>query len=981
MVFKNQFKIIWKKWFSFIGIFILILLSIILTNSALSASSNLNNVNNSLKQSNMYQYSVRVDNRYFSEQGFRKIESYFYPGKTLTLNQKLRIYRNEVLPVDKHQDEIEKWNYNFQAWMINQVSSTYFPDNKVAVDYSVNTSVSINNNNFNVTLANGFNDGDWNFVNSHGIKENKYNLKTSNLVYLTQGRMPTKNNEVVVSISVNNQNNPNFKIGNTITINNQDYQIVGRGYNYSSYLASDQTQTTVWMNNSIFNQLWINRDAYNNSGAEYYVNLQANQIDLFKTLIAPDYLYFSSYSISNNFNDLDENVPLRLVSLETFLFTTFGFIVFAVTIIIVIIFLKKDISRQSGSLGILMGLGTKPKVLSFNLALAYLSLLIMPLVIGFGISFALQFYLTHLISKIIFFPFPLIGIFTVPTIISLIIFPVILIASLVLIIYFLLNKPALQLISQRPKNKHHKMKETQSQPLIKNFINFRLTLSFAKSNKLRIWSTLTIFIVNFFLILFLLSLINVYNYSSSFFEKQYTSYGNRMFNQTNPTIDDLFKAMKNKQNFDDQTSHSFSWVSNQDFVAGQGTKYTEVNLNNIVTIDDWYDTYLTPNTVKTVAENPEMIKPYVSSNFYQLFLQMSTIWKNNNAYPYLTNGFKIYQTDNSLVATKLSAKWNSNRNSANYFNFEGYKNSEFPKWIYFQGENTQQALTLINQANNNYVNAVLPLGLAKQLNVTIGDTLSSQVNVSYGDDEIWAKIPVHVVGINDYNYFDNKVIVNQQLLYKFLLKEYQNINPSVTINISNYDIFLNNMLVKDKTPEISRNISLYSYNKDYSNFNNLQLNGDFQYYTSTNYSDTMVNIDQYIGDLIKGLETLIATVLIIVAIVILILISLVFSENKNNIISLKFLGYNNLKIANFLLLPYIIGFVGFTLIVTALVYLALTPTLSFLLSATGVVLLFNFSWVLWLILIASISALMVIAFSIGWIQIMKSKIGDLQLLE
>lgn len=985
IVFKNQVKIIWKKWFSFIGIFILILLSIVLTNSALSASANIKNVNDSLKKSDMYQYSIDVDNNYFNKEGFNKIQAYFFDDAPLNSYQKNLISENRTLSVLNHQDEIEKWNYNFQAWIINQVLTANFPSNKLAVDYNINTSAIINNNNFNITIANGFNDSDWNFINSRGVKENRYNLKTSNLVFLTQGRLPENNDEVVINISVANQNNSNFQIGNTISISNQDYKIVGRGYNFSSYLDYDDESIKVWMTNSAMNEFWNKRSrSYTDNKAQYYINLNQDQINLFKILVQANYSYFPSYStINNNFDDLEDNVKLKLTDLETLLFTIFGLIVFAVSIIIVIIFLKKDLTRQSGSLGILIGLGTKPRTLAFNLAFSYLTLLIIPLILGFCISFVLQFYLTQLISAIIFFPFPLVGFFVMPTIITLIIFPVILIVSLSLIIYLLVNKSPLDLLYKRQKNKHQKLKKVKSSPLFKRFINYRLTLAFAKSNKTRVFSTLTIFIVNFFLVLFLLSFINVYNYSSSFFEKQYTSYGNRIFNQNNPTINDLFKNMFDKKNYDDNTNESFHWVSNQDFTKGQGKKYNEITSSNFNTITDWYNTYFSPATVKYIAENPKLVENFVSKEFYQLLLQMIVTWKHNNIYPYITNGFKIYQSDNSLVSSKLSAKWNKSSGSGpNYFNFEGYKNNQFSKWIYLQGENTNQALDLINQENSSYLNAILPLEMAKQLNLQIGSTITGQISVGYSNDQRWAAIPIHVVGINNYNYFDKNLIVNQQLLFKFIINQYKKINPTVEINISSYDTFLNTMLVKDKVPEIARNISFYNYDKDYHKFKNFQLNGDFQCYTATKYSDYgTINIKQYIGNLIKSLEILIIIVLIISATVILILISLVFSENKNNIISLKFLGYNNFKIANFLLVPYIMGFVFFTLSITGVVYLILRPIIKLLLSVRKVVLLFNFSWILWLILIISIAFLILIAFSIGFIQIMKSKISDLELLE
>ncbi|WP_308150052.1 hypothetical protein [Spiroplasma sp. AdecLV25b] len=153
---KSQLKNIWKNWFSFIGIFILVFL----TSGSLSAGSNTNNIYKNLDKSLIFPYKVSYS---FNENGMKNISKHFFGGKKLTYEEESKIRNNQILePTDNNAKmEIEKWNYNFKAWTLQQILIKEGLNNQLAVDYQINK----------VMIQSGFNDNNWT------INQGKYNLK------------------------------------------------------------------------------------------------------------------------------------------------------------------------------------------------------------------------------------------------------------------------------------------------------------------------------------------------------------------------------------------------------------------------------------------------------------------------------------------------------------------------------------------------------------------------------------------------------------------------------------------------------------------------------------------------------------------------------------------------------------------------------------------------------------------------------------
>ncbi len=70
----------------------------------------------------MYKYTINAFRGTISDKGFQTIENHFFPTTKLTKDQKDLISDNQTItsPDSSANDEIQRWNYNFRAWLINQ---------------------------------------------------------------------------------------------------------------------------------------------------------------------------------------------------------------------------------------------------------------------------------------------------------------------------------------------------------------------------------------------------------------------------------------------------------------------------------------------------------------------------------------------------------------------------------------------------------------------------------------------------------------------------------------------------------------------------------------------------------------------------------------------------------------------------------------------------------------------------------------------
>ncbi|WP_342277202.1 FtsX-like permease family protein [Spiroplasma endosymbiont of Nebria brevicollis] len=619
------------------------------------------------------------------------------------------------------------------------------------------------------------------------------------------------------------------------------------------------------------------------------------------------------------------------------------------------------------------------------MAVSYVTILFLPIVLGFGASFGLQFYLTTTINKIMFIPNSFVIISTIPSIISLFILPLILGLTLTAVFLMLISKPPLILINHNTNMKPISFKKSRSTNIkfTKKLMNLRLTLAFAKSNSFRITSAVAIFFVNIFVALFLLNFVYVYNYSTTYSNVNYTEKGNRLFNANNPNINQLLDVLLKDDSYDDSSGDKiWHWVSNEQFQLGinVGTYHEITDFSVIIT--DWYNNFISPNNLKIIANNPLLLAQVkkVSESLYNLLIQAIPFWKTYDTYPYLTFGFKIYNQATSIQYSTLKGKWETSLSFVNSQAYiVSYQTNDFPQWIQYQGENDKQSLIEFNIENDSYVNAIFPLQLAKQLHLKIGDTIVSRITNNDVDTLPWSQISFRVSGINNYNYFNQNVIVKQSSVFKYLIKSYEDyetgISKSSTIKITNYDNFINDMLVTDATPEICRNVSFVNVDNQYNIINDITLNGTLLRYVITNYGEQGESV-AIINSLVNVCKALTIIVLIIAVVIILVLVNLMFQENKKDIISLKILGYSNNRITALIMLPYVISFMSTFTFSAITIYFLLQVTLQLLFQIARIWLLFSFSSILLLIFFFSVTFLMIFSYVLGHHHINNSRFND-----
>ncbi|WP_342277201.1 hypothetical protein [Spiroplasma endosymbiont of Nebria brevicollis] len=155
------------------------------------------------------------------------------------------------------------------------------------------------------------------------------------MIVLTQGHMPTADNEVVIS---NLKSNANYSLNSIVTINGKDYTI-------SNYIWNSiyNTDFTVFLNNSNMNKLWLPQTS-NNTNSRYsyfFVNMDSSQYTTFMTSLNTN---FTRPLNVINFQDLfKNNISFQLANAETLIFSIFGFVIFIISAVIITIFLKKGI--------------------------------------------------------------------------------------------------------------------------------------------------------------------------------------------------------------------------------------------------------------------------------------------------------------------------------------------------------------------------------------------------------------------------------------------------------------------------------------------------------------------------------------------------------------------------------------------------------------------------------------------------------------
>lgn len=211
---------------------------------------------------------------------------------------------------------------------------------QLAGKYSISNNGTINGITYRIRLENGFNDNSWTFINAKGNIENKYNLKIADMIVLTQGRMPTADNEVIISSL---KSNHDYDLNNIVTIDGKDYIIVGKGYSTSEYIwnSTFNTDITVWLKNYNMNKLWLSQktDSINSRSTDFFVNINSSQYITFMSNLNTN---FTRLLDVVDYQDLfQNNIRFQLANTETLIFSIFGFMVFIISVFIIVIFLKK----------------------------------------------------------------------------------------------------------------------------------------------------------------------------------------------------------------------------------------------------------------------------------------------------------------------------------------------------------------------------------------------------------------------------------------------------------------------------------------------------------------------------------------------------------------------------------------------------------------------------------------------------------------
>ncbi|WP_368486167.1 FtsX-like permease family protein [Spiroplasma sp. DGKH1] len=591
----------------------------------------------------------------------------------------------------------------------------------------------------------------------------------------------------------------------------------------------------------------------------------------------------------------------------------FGIVVIIFSLILTIIFIKKELNAQKNVFGILISLGLKKKLLYLTVSIIYLIFLVLAVFIGYGFSFFLQYVLTKEISNIIFIPNSFVIFDKWSLIILGVIFPVVLFLTTYFLTMYFLTQPPLELLKPF-KVSTTLLKTRKGISLIKNY-DLKLILSFFQTN----WKkSLANFLIFFLVTLITFSsffIMSSYNYSKTISNMKFkTEKIKSVFSGVKQNNDNLFKSLANNLDYDEK--EQIYWVSYQTFQKNINIIYYQATLNDFLNNKNLYHYFLTPDQVKEWANTPGILAIIkdLNPNLSLLFDLALPKWNASQEYPFLTFGFKLYEPSKTVLYNDVGGFWEmDNLSVPTNFRFEGFFADSMDNWIYYQNIWKTDALKELKEQSNDFVNVILPMQIAKILNVKYGDIIPASIqNDNLIGTFLWNKLSLRVVGVNYYDYVDNAVFIDAASFYHYLLYQYHQVYPATKITISSIENLATGSF-STQGLEVLKNIAFYSSNQKYDDYSSYNLIGEYPNYVMNNFPP-YGNKTDLLTTLLKTIKMLSILFYIIAIAVLFLLVFLIFDENKYLIINLKILGYNNHKISSYFMLPYLIFFIFFLII-------------------------------------------------------------------
>ncbi|WP_375315088.1 ABC transporter permease [Spiroplasma endosymbiont of Tipula paludosa] len=441
-------------------------------------------------------------------------------------------------------------------------------------------------------------------------------LINNNPVSIVKGRIPIRNDEIVISETYSYVHN--IKINDSFIIKNNKFIVVGIGNSYTTKFIQKNSliQTVIPEQLSpkdngviyttldlLFDDHFRNDTKSSFENSNIYLTISGDEVqaqkDIYKQLKEKTLIE----DVNKNFIKVISDELISNLIIQSIVFIALTFISMSALVLIVSFFIRKEINDQRTQIGILKSFGYKGWQISFNFIGSIFIITSLAAILGFGISLLFQ---KQFSGAMLIYNFGIVTIyFDIKILLIFFIFLPLLFTFVCWgLTTFLLRMPVLQLIYASNSSKGYLAAHFFKSLVVKFPFSFRLSVAFfTKSFGKWLVSGSILLLASFILFLQYLT-VDTMNHKIDSFHSEWKVAGSNSYNEQyrNITDYDQFNANNTKQSATTAYFYNqqYEYIALQDIIGSQTSNIYNHNSNREFAyyLVDWQDEEIKPDTKK-----------------------------------------------------------------------------------------------------------------------------------------------------------------------------------------------------------------------------------------------------------------------------------------------------------------------------------------------------------------------------------------------
>ncbi|WP_342278088.1 ABC transporter permease [Spiroplasma endosymbiont of Nephrotoma flavescens] len=441
-------------------------------------------------------------------------------------------------------------------------------------------------------------------------------LINNNPVSIVKGRIPIRNDEIVISETYSYVHN--IKINDSFIIKNNKFIVVGFGNSYTTKFIQKNSliQTVIPEQLSpkdngviyttldlLFDDHFRNDTKSSFENSNIYLTISGDEVqaqkDIYKQLKEKTLIE----DVNKNFIKVISDELISNLIIQSIVFIALTFISMSALVLIVSFFIRKEINDQRTQIGILKSFGYKGWQISFNFIGSIFIITSLAAILGFGISLLFQ---KQFSGAMLIYNFGIVTIyFDIKILLIFFIFLPLLFTFVCWgLTTFLLRMPVLQLIYASNSSNGYLAAHFFKSLVVKFPFSFRLSVAFfTKSFGKWLVSGSILLLASFILFLQYLT-VDTMNHKIDSFHSEWKVAGSNSYNEQyrNITDYDQFNANNTKQSATTAYFYNqqYEYIALQDIIGSQTSNIYNHNSNREFAyyLVDWQDEEIKPDTKK-----------------------------------------------------------------------------------------------------------------------------------------------------------------------------------------------------------------------------------------------------------------------------------------------------------------------------------------------------------------------------------------------